>query len=197
MEPLPQEKRFGGEDMDDISYSKAKVIVFGSPFDGTSTWGKGADKGPDAIIEASKNIEMYDEELDNYPKKVGIATVKNVNTEGISVDVMERIYKQSKKLVDDGKFVVMFGGEHSVSYGLIKAYKEKYPNLSVMQIDAHTDLRDSYHGDIFNHACIMARVKEMGIPSCQVGIRSISEEEIDKVKKYPNEYNIFFPYISQ
>ena len=131
-----------------------------------------------AIIDASRNMELYDEETDAEVYKLGIHTLD----ESPSIDPPERmmnsLYERAKELSRSDKFVTMIGGEHSVSAPVIRAHAEKYSNLSVLQIDAHADLRDTYDGTPYSHASIMARVvKDLRIPSVQVGIRSISVEE--------------------
>ncbi|BDX39307.1 agmatinase [Tenuifilaceae bacterium CYCD] len=150
----------------------SKVAILPVPYDGTSTWVKGADKGPKALLDASANMEVYDIETDTEVYKVGIYTDKPVSESKSPEKMVEAVYSRTKGLLDEGKFVVIIGGEHSVSIGTIQAHAEKFKNMSVIQIDAHTDLRESYEGSKNNHACIMARAKEI-CPIVQVGIRSM------------------------
>jgi len=154
----------------------AAAVIIPVPFDRTSTWIKGADKGPEAILDASANMELYDIETASEFYKKGIFTdraVKNIKTpEKLADAVAARVKGYIKK----DKFTVIIGGEHSVSIGAIRAYAEKYDRLTVLQLDAHSDLRDEYHGSKCNHACVMARAREVaGI--VQVGIRSMDISE--------------------
>lgn len=154
----------------------SKVVILPVPYDGTSTWGKGADKGCAAIIEASANMELYDIETDTEVYKKGIYTADSVN-ESRSPELMtEAVYSEVKNYLDKGKLVVTVGGEHSVSVGSIKAYSEKYDQLHVLQLDAHSDMRDEYNGSRYNHACAMARAKEYATV-VQAGIRSMDISE--------------------
>lgn len=154
----------------------AKVIIIPVPYDKTSTWIKGADKGPAAIIDASANMELYDIETDSEPYTVGIFTEDPVDTKKGPEVLAELVKQKVAEHLGEDKFVVLLGGEHSVTPGAVFAYKEKYPKLSVLQLDAHSDLRSEYHGSKFNHACVMARVKEK-CPIYQVGIRSMDKSE--------------------
>ncbi len=161
-------------------YDKARAVILPVPFDGTSTWMKGAGKGPGAIIEASAYLELYDIATDTEIYRQGICTLPPVDCPASPEKMVEAVHKQAASLFQDGKLVVGIGGEHSVSVGLVRAALERYRNLSVLQFDAHTDLRDSYKGSSYNHACTMARVNEM-CNSVQVGIRSMDRSERDKV----------------
>lgn len=150
----------------------AKVAILPVPYDGTSTWGKGADAGPEALLEASANMELYDIETESEVYKVGIFTDSPIAENRTPELMVDAVRQRVDTLIDEGKFVVTIGGEHSVSIGTIQAHAAKYPNTTVLQIDAHTDLRDTYEGTPCNHACVMARAKEL-CPIVQVGIRSM------------------------
>src|SRR5215207_2877447 len=131
-----------------------------------------------AIVDASRNMELYEEETDTEVYKLGIHTLEEFKPRQSPDQMMDALYENTKVLLESGKFICMLGGEHSVSAPIIKAHAEKFPRLSVLQIDAHADLRDTYDGTPHSHASIMARVvKDLRIPSVQVGIRSISGEE--------------------
>jgi agmatinase len=160
------------------SLQNAGIVVLPAPYDRTSTWLKGADKGPAAIIEASGNMELYDIETDSEVYKKGIFTDAPLDVNVSPEALVEKVRQKVRSLLDDKKFVVVIGGEHSVSTGSVMAHCEKYKDISVLQLDAHSDLRDEYEGSKFNHACVMARIKEL-CPVVQVGIRSmdISEKE--------------------
>ena len=171
-----EKQNYGGLDNEFTSYKDAKIVVLPVPYDGTSTWLKGADKGPDAILEASANMELYDIETDSEVYTQGIATLDPV-TESSSPEAMsDAVEMQVDTLLKYKKFPVLLGGEHSVSIGSIRAFAKHYEDFSVLQLDAHSDMRDSYEGSDHNHACIMARAKEMASVA-QVGIRSSCIEE--------------------
>ncbi|RPJ30729.1 MAG: agmatinase [Planctomycetaceae bacterium] len=162
-----------------LEYSRAEtaeIVIIPVPYDGTSTYVKGADKGPEAIIRASGNMELYDIETDSQVYLHGIFTDDPV-ADGPEPEKMVRAVERrvGKHLAND-KFVVVLGGEHSVSVGAVQAHARKYPGMTVLQLDAHSDLRDQYEGSRYNHACVMARVKEM-CPIVQVGIRSMDVSE--------------------
>ena len=168
---------------------KAKIVVIPVAYDGTSTWIKGADKGPKAIIEASANMELYDIETDSEVYLNGIFTDKAVKELSAPEDVIEAVRKKIHEYIHRDKFTVVIGGEHSVSIGSMKAHVEKYPNVTILQLDAHSDLREEYNGSKYNHACVMARAIEM-CPIVQVGIRSMDSCEKELAKKS----SIFFAH---
>lgn len=157
-------------------FETSKVAIVPVPYDGTSTWIKGADKGPKALLDASANMEIYDIETDSEVYKVGIYTDKPITEDSSPEAMVKAVKARTLSFIDKGKFTVIIGGEHSVSIGTIQAHAQKYQNLTVLQIDAHTDLRDSYEGSKNNHACVMARAKEL-CPIVQVGIRSMDSGE--------------------
>lgn len=162
--------------------AKAGVVIIPVPYDATSTWIKGADKGPAAIFEASATVENYDIESDSEPYKVGIFTDKPVKEKTSPQKMVEAVQKKIAGHLAKGKFPIVIGGEHSVCLGAIKAVAKIYKNLTVLQLDAHADLRDQYHGSKFNHACVMARAREL-CPVVQVGIRSMDVSEMKNVDK--------------
>lgn len=172
------------------SYENAKVVVLSVPYEGTVSYGKGTSKGPKAIINASKQVELYDKEIGKNVSDIGIYTLEGVTLEKTPEKMVEIVYGAVKKELDKNKFVVMLGGDHSISSGAIRAFKEKFPDLSVLQIDAHSDLREEYEGSKFNHACIMRRVFDMKIPFIQVGIRSFCDEEAGFIKR--NDLKLFY-----
>jgi len=180
---------FGG--LED-NYNKSKVVILPVPYEGTVTYRKGASRGPAGIIDASKQLEMYDEELCKSTYKVGISTLKPLllQQKDKPEDVINKVKKICECLIKDNKFVVILGGEHSISLGYYLALKEKYPNLSVVQLDAHADLREEYEGTKYNHACVMARIRESCNKVAQIGVRSLSEEEALKIKK--KNYSMYY-----
>lgn len=176
---------FGGIDEEKYSsFDPARVLILPVSYEGTVSYGTGTGAGAMAIVDASRNMELYEEETDAEVYKVGIHTLAEFEPRSTPDVMMADLYEHSSKLLESDKFLCMIGGEHSVSAPIIKAHHEKYENLSVLQIDAHADLRDSYDGTEHSHASIMARVvKDLKIPSVQVGIRSISGDEARALKE--------------
>ena len=170
---------FGGIDEEEFSsFDTAQILVLPVAYEGTVSYGGGTGAGAMAIIEASRNMELYEEETDAEVYKIGIHTLEEFAPQKTPEAMMDALYEHSKEILKSDKFLCMLGGEHSVSAPIIRAHAEKYHNLSVLQIDAHADLRDEYDGTKHSHASIMARVvKDLRIPSVQVGIRSISADE--------------------
>ncbi len=157
-------------------YAGARIVVVPVPYDETSTWMKGADRGPDAIIDASYNMYQYDIDTDSDVTMMGIHTDDPVTDKSSPEAMVEAVRARIARHLGAGKFTVTLGGEHSVSVGAVKAHAERYPNLSVLQLDAHGDLQEEFHGSRYNHACVMARVRQW-CPAVQVGIRSLDEAE--------------------
>lgn len=147
------------------------------PYDSTTSWRSGTRDGPRAIIDASRYLELYDLELDREIYKVGIHTLPEIEPEMSGPESMlERVYQVTGEIIDQKRMLLMLGGEHSLTLGAVKAYREKYEGLSVLQLDAHADLRDSFQGTKFSHATVMRRVYEL-CPVIPVGIRSLSLDE--------------------
>lgn len=172
------------------SYEAAKVVILPIPYEATTTYRRGCENGPDAILEASHQVEYYDEELDRETGcDVGIYTtgaIADTRHEKVSALHMLQVTQETVyKLIADGKFVIALGGEHSITTGVVAAYRQANPDESftVVQIDAHGDLRHEYEGSIHNHACVMRRIVDMGLPTVQVGIRAICKEEADLIKE--------------
>src|SRR5687768_8283954 len=170
---------FGGIDEENFSnFESARVLVFPVAYEGTVSFGTGTEEGAMAIVDASRNMELYDEETDAEVYKIGIHTLEEFKPRETPEEMMNALYERTKEILKSDKFLCMLGGEHSVSAPVIRAHAEKFHNLSILQIDAHADLRDTYDGTPHSHASIMARVvKDLRIPSVQVGIRSISADE--------------------
>lgn len=179
---------FGGEEVV-YNYSESGIVILPVPYDETSTWIKGADKGPDAIMEASVNLEFYDIETDSEAHTAGIYTTDPILAKQTPEILVNAVYNRTLELLTDKKFPVIVGGNHSVTIGSVKAFSEHFENLSVLQLDAHADLRQVYEGSEYNHACVMARVKELA-PIVQVGIRSMSSCELP----YVDKERIFFSH---
>jgi agmatinase len=167
---------FGGNEVV-YDYQSSRIVILPVPYDETSTWMKGADKGPDAIMEASVNLEFYDIETDTEVHTKGICTLNPVTEKSSPEALVNEVCRRVKVEVGNSRFPVVVGGNHTVSIGAIKAFSELTPDLSVLQLDAHSDLRMEYEGSRFNHACAMARAREMA-KIVQVGIRSMSSDEL-------------------
>jgi len=162
----------------------AGVYVLPAPYEHTSSYVLGSDQGPSAIIEASHQVEFYDEMLRCEPFREwgGIATVTPLDLKGkVDRQAVDAIEGFVRPHVGTGRFLVTLTGEHTGALGAIRAHAKRYPNLSVVQIDAHGDLRHAYQDNPYSHASVMARVVEDGLPLVQVGIRSISPEEIERI----------------
>jgi agmatinase len=161
------------------SFKKSKVVITQVPYDKTATYIKGSRSAPAAIIDASAYLERYDDELNLETFKIGIHTQEPLSVETLTPEEMvQKVYFTTQEVLKAGKFPVTLGGEHSVSIGAVKAAKEAIPNLSVLHLDAHNDLRNEYFGSAFNHGCAARRICEI-CPVVQVGMRSMSREEKD------------------
>lgn len=175
--------KFGDFPKKFTGYQKSKIAILPVSFDKTSTWIKGSDKGPMAIIEASLNLEFFDIETNSEVYRHGIFTKKEIKPKN-SEEMIEKVYSKVKKLLSDKKFAVVLGGEHSVSIGAIKTHSLFFKDLSILHLDAHSDRRDIYNGSKLNHGCVMARAQEMIKNNIiSVGIRSMDISEYEKVDK--------------
>ena len=190
--------RFGGEDARPTNYEQSRVVVVPLPYEGTVSYGEGASRGPDAILQASSQLEMYDEELEREVDEVGLFTLPPVVAApgDTPESYMQAIHQAALPPAQDGKLLLGLGGEHSVTYGLWTALLEARGGkpFSILQLDAHADLRPTYHDTPHSHACIMARAHELGLPFVQVGIRSLSAPEARFLKSTGLEANMFFAH---
>jgi len=209
---MKEEFNFGQLPGEYSNLESARIVILPVAYDGTSTWKKGADKGPEAIIQASGNMELYDIETDSEVYKKGIftdttlrsgastlrskataedgslrSTSRIIEADAPVSEVVEAIEQEVQTYIGQGKFVVVIGGEHSISIGAVRAHCRAHTGLTVLQLDAHSDLRQRYNGSEYNHACVMARVREL-CPVVQVGIRSMDSAE----KQFVNHDSIFF-----
>lgn len=185
---------FLGLPSESTDYKKSRVVIQPLPYEGTVSYTTGTSDGPRAIIHASRYLEDFDEEFKKSFHTLGIHTLPFLNPPkklSPPEPYVRRVYAQTKKLVRDGKFVVSLGGEHSVSAGIIWAYAEKFPKLSVLHLDAHADLRDEYEGSPYSHACGLRRVADR-VKTVHVGIRSLSEDQWGFIRK--KKINVFFAY---
>lgn len=182
-------KTFAGVEKAFGQYDSSKVVLLPVPYDGTSTWGKGADKGPMAFLDAAENMELYDIETQSEPYKNGVFLAPEIKEKNTPESMTEAVYNATKKYTEEGKVFSLIGGEHSVSIGSIRALGEKYKDLTVLQLDAHTDLRPSYMGSRCNHACAVFEANQ-NHHLVQVGIRSMDKSELPYLKAE----NVFFAH---
>ena len=170
-------------------YDRSDVVILPIPFEATTTYRRGCVRGPEAILQASQQVEYYDEELDwevcfDVPIHTTDPVADRLNQPTLDLETMlTQVQGRVGDLLNDDKCVISLGGEHSITEGIVAAYREKYgDSFTVVQIDAHGDLRQEYEGSIHNHACVMRRVVDMGLPTVQIGIRAICKEEADLIK---------------
>ena len=170
---------FGGIEPAFTAYKKATFVVVPVPYDLTSTYQSGSRRGPGAILEASGNMELYDEELRKETYRSGIHTLPPLEVDARGpAEMVGSVRRTIARIATDGKIPVMIGGEHSISFGAVQALKEVYPEITVLQLDAHADLRDAYQGTPFSHASVARRISGIS-PLIQAGIRSLSAEEAE------------------
>jgi len=173
---------YGGIDSAYTAYEQAKFVVVPVPYDLTSTYQSGSRRGPGAILEASANMELYDEELGQETYLAGIHTLPPLDADARGPEEMVNTVRRTiAGIAADGKTPVLLGGEHSISFGAVEALRGVFPKLSVLQLDAHADLRDSYQGTPFSHAAVARRISGI-CPLVQAGIRSMSAEEAEFLK---------------
>lgn len=170
-------------------YEFAKVVVLPVPYDATSTWVKGSEKGPEALLDASVALEWYDIETETEGYKNGIHTAEPVLVDETPEALCDEVQSRVSAMLNDGKFPFTIGGNHTVSIGAIRAMADKYDDLTILQLDAHSDLRPYYEGSELNHACVMNQAQRL-CPITQVGIRSMCVEELP----YANKQRIFFAH---
>jgi agmatinase len=175
------------EDEAYYSFDNAKYVIQSAPYEHTSSYISGSKKGPEAILKASHFVEFYDEELNQETfKKGGICTLPPMDfDEKVNEKAVKLIEKNTLKLLAQNKFPITLGSEHTITYGTIRAVKQYVPDVHVLQIDAHSDLRMEYHGNPYSHASVMARVHEINVPLTQVGIRAQCIEEAELIKSSP------------
>jgi agmatinase len=165
-------------------YATARVAVLPVPYDSTTTARAGTREGPQAIIDASADMELYDLAIDAEPYRRGIHTLPELAVHAGSPQAMvERVRQVAGELIDDGKLVVTLGGEHSIAIGSALAHVERLPNVSILYLDAHADFRDSYLDTPYNHACALRRIAEQGVPAVHVGMRSAEFDELGALRE--------------
>lgn len=158
---------------------EAAAVLLPVPYDATSSWVKGADRGPAALLEASGYVELHDVETGTEPWRRGLATRPPLAVEGLPPEEMADVVRTAVgEELDAGRLPVVLGGEHSVTIGAVEAAADRFDDLTVLQLDAHADTRESYHGSTHNHACVMARARERA-RLVQVGLRSVDPSELE------------------
>lgn len=202
-EPDPQEEippprqywmpqNFGGLSPEFSRFSSARAVVLSVPYDLTTSYLPGTRHGPQAIIDASTHLELYDEELHSEPYRLGIHTLPPLEPSAAGPEeTIQRVEEVISWLIERDKFPVMLGGEHSLTLAPVRALLKKFGKFSVLQLDAHADLRDSFQGTPFNHACVGRRMHELGLNLVQIGIRAISPEEAEFIRSAKNLYVCF------
>lgn len=180
-------RRFAGIEEKYCRYENAAVLLQSIPYDGTSTWGKGADKGFQAFLLALENMELYDIETDSEAYKKGVHILDAITESSSPEAVFQAVYANTKKLLKTDKLLSFFGGEHAISIGIIKAFYEQHPDITIVQLDAHADLRPDYLGTPYNHACAVHDASQ-NANLIQIGIRSMDVSE----KEFLNKEKCFF-----
>ncbi|WP_046757900.1 agmatinase [Kordia jejudonensis] len=182
-------KTYAGIPDEYANFETSKIMLIPVSYDGTSTWGKGADKGPEAFLHASENMELYDIETDSEVYKQGIYLADTITEDTSPEAMVNAVHEVTKTNIKRNKFVTLIGGEHSISIGAMRAFDECFHNLTVLQIDAHADLRKEYEGSKYNHACALYEANQ-NTNLVQVGIRSMDAIERTEM----NEDNVFFAH---
>ncbi len=181
---VPQ--NFGALPPEHADWEGARVAVLPVPYDLTTSYGAGARHGPAAIIAASQQLELYDEELDAEPYEVGVTTLPPLESVAAGPEAMSALIQATAgDVLDAGKFPIWLGGDHSITHGVVRALAERHGRFSLLQIDAHADLRAAYQGTPWSHACVARRALEAGASVAQIGIRSLSAEEAAFLKTGP------------
>ena len=165
------------------AFATAAAALLPVPYEGAVSWGRGTAGGPDALLEASAHLEEYDETLGVEPHRMGIVTVAPPDLGPDPAAVEQAVFAAAAELAAAGKFPVLVGGDHSVSLGCFRALQRHHGRLSVIQLDAHADLREDYEGSRLSHACIMARIRELTGDVLQLGIRSLSAAEAERIAR--------------
>lgn len=197
MTTLGKDKNFLALDKEFSNFEDSKIVIVPIPFEATTSYGKGTKNGPGSILQASAYVEFFDDETEKelcFEK--GIATIIPIETDEFELkQTIDSIYSFTKEILKKDKFIVFLGGEHTISFPIIKAYYEHQNNISILHFDAHSDLRETYDNTPYSHACFMARVLEfLPKPSdiIQVGIRAQCKEEFELIKK--REINTFYAH---
>lgn len=165
-------------------YETSRVAILPIPFERTTSWGTGTYLGPHAILQASRYLELWDEETRREPYRLGISTLRPCRpSAALMRPALDQIREAASRPLADGKFLLALGGEHSLSLPLVEAALERHPDLGVLQLDAHADLRQEYQKTPYSHACVMRRILDLGVPTAAVGLRSLSKDEADLIRE--------------
>jgi len=186
---MSDSRTYAGIDKEFATPEKAKITLIPVPYDGTSTWQKGADKGPEAFLRASENMELYDIETETEVYRQGVYLHPAIAESQSPESMVKAVHRATKESILKNKFVTLFGGEHSISIGAIRAFNECFEKLTVLQIDAHADLRKEYEGTPYNHACAVYEASQT-TNLIQVGIRSMDISE----KRVMDRDKVFFAH---
>ena len=181
------------------AYASSKVLLQLLPYEHTSSYQAGSNLGPQAILDASHYVEYYDEELQKEVLfELGVATQEALDfSNSVDADAVNLIRENTLQHLRAGKFIMSFGAEHTVSLGLFQAMQTVYPNVSILQIDAHSDLRASYEGNIYSHASVMARIHDLKPQIAQIGIRAQCKEEAQLIQSSSNIRTVFGHQLAQ
>jgi agmatinase len=182
--------RFLGNQNSVANIEKAKTIIIPIPLEFSTSYGKGTTRGPEEIIKASPYLEFYDEELDLEAWKTGVYTAPVMSIDSNPDISMQQINEDVTSYLKEDKFIIVVGGEHSLTSAVHEAFYHKNPNISVLQFDAHSDLRDTYEGSKYSHACVMRRIWEVNKNIVEFGIRSQCKEERDFILE--NNIPVFY-----
>jgi agmatinase len=175
-------RNFAGAEDQYCAFASSAVVLQSIPYDGTSTWGKGTDRAFPAFLDAAENMELYDIETHSEVYRQGIHILPEISEKSSPAAMVTAVHEATRKILQTDKLPTFFGGEHSISIGIIRAFREKYPNLTVLQLDAHADLRPEYNGTPYNHACALHEASQT-TNLIQVGIRSMDTVELPYLKR--------------
>lgn len=184
---------FLGLEVEHSRYDTSRVVIIPAGFEASTSYQQGTSHGPRAIIKASQQVELYDIEMKTHFHTVGVHTLESLEfNKTPAPKACERVHEKTKNILKDNKWPILLGGEHTISYGLFLALFEKYPNLSIFHIDAHTDMREAYEGNPYSHASILYLMRKKCPKTVSIGIRSMCEEEALYVKK--NKVSVYYDY---
>lgn len=194
MKTLGKDKNFLSISEEFSNFENSKIVILPAPYEHTTSYIKGTILGPEKLLEASHQVELYDEEFDiELFREVGITTLEPLDFTDLKDEkAIDAVYKIVLDLLKKNKFVVTIGGEHTIAIGAIKAYSEIYHNLTILHLDAHSDLRDEYDGNKYSHASALARVYEFNRNLVQVGIRAQDIEEAKFIRE--NKIKTFYAW---